>query len=82
MTDILRVRDLHTYFVSRNAVNEIRVARALNGVDLTLPRGRILGIVGETGAGKSLTVQTILGLLKAPARRVAGEIELDGQRLG
>ena len=81
MTDILKVRDLHTHFVSRNAVNEIRVARALNGVDLTLPRGRILGIVGETGAGKSLTVQTILGLLKPPARRVGGEIELDGRRL-
>ncbi|RST85319.1 ABC transporter ATP-binding protein [Aquibium carbonis] len=81
MTDILKVRGLRTHFVSRNAVNEIRTARALNGVDLTLPAGRILGVVGETGAGKSLTVQTILGTLKAPAERVAGEIELMGQRL-
>ncbi len=81
MTDILKVRDLHTHFISRNAVNEIRVAKALNGVDLTLPRGRMLGIVGETGAGKSLTVQTILGLLKGTARRIAGEVELDGKRL-
>lgn len=81
MTDILKVRGLRTHFVSRNAVNEIRIARALNGVDLTLPAGRILGVVGETGAGKSLTVQTILGTLKAPAERVAGEIELMGQRL-
>lgn len=80
MTHILRVCDLRTHFVSRNAVNEIRVARALNGVDLAVPEGRILGIVGETGAGKSLTVQTILGTLKPPAVRVAGEIELAGQR--
>lgn len=81
MTDILRVRDLHTHFVSRNAVNDIRIAKALNGIDLTVPAGRILGVVGETGAGKSLTVQTILGTLKAPAQRVAGEIELAGKRL-
>ena len=81
MTDILKVRGLRTHFISRNAVNEIRTARALNGVDLTLPPGRILGVVGETGAGKSLTVQTILGTLKAPAERVAGEVELMGQRL-
>ena len=81
MSNILKVRNLQTHFVSRDAVNDLKIARALNGVDLTVAQGRILGIVGETGAGKSLTVQTILGTLKPPAVRVAGEIELAGKRL-
>ena len=81
MSALLEVRGLHTHFLGRDAFNRPKVARALNGVDLTLARGEILGIVGETGAGKSLTVQTILGTLRRPARRIAGEIVLDGARL-
>ncbi len=52
---LLRVEDLHTHFVSRDLDNRLRVARALNGVSFALEAGEILGIVGETGAGKSLT---------------------------
>jgi len=78
---LLSVEDLHTHFVSRSLDNEVRVARALNGVGFSLERGRILGLVGETGAGKSLTALSIMGLLRPPARIVAGRIDFEGQDL-
>jgi len=78
---LLSVEDLHTHFVSRSLDNEVRVARALNGVGFSLERGRILGLVGETGAGKSLTALSIMGLLRPPARIVDGRIDFEGQDL-
>jgi peptide/nickel transport system ATP-binding protein/oligopeptide transport system ATP-binding protein len=78
---LLTVENLHTHFVSRSLDNEIRVARALNGVGFSLERGRILGLVGETGAGKSLTALSIMGLLKPPARIVEGRIDFEGRDL-
>jgi oligopeptide/dipeptide ABC transporter ATP-binding protein len=78
---LLAVENLHTHFISRSLDNEIRVARALNGVSFSLERGRILGLVGETGAGKSLTALSIMGLLKPPARIVAGTIGFEGKDL-
>jgi peptide/nickel transport system ATP-binding protein/oligopeptide transport system ATP-binding protein len=78
---LLEVRDLHTHFIARDLDNRLRTARALNGVSLRLERGRILGLVGETGAGKSLTALSILGLLKPPARVVAGQALFEGRDL-
>ena len=78
---LLRVQNLETHFFSRDRFNRPRVARALNGVSFMLDRGEILGLVGETGAGKSLTAYSILGLLKHSARIVGGEIVFDGMRL-
>src|SRR5262249_46774717 len=78
---LLRVENLETHFFSRDRFNRPRVARALNGVSFTLDRGEILGLVGETGAGKSLTAYSILGLLKHSSRIVGGEIWFDGMRL-
>ncbi len=78
---LLQVEDLHTHFISRSLDNELRVARALNGVSFQLERGRVLGLVGETGAGKSLTALSIMGLLKPPARIVAGQIRFEGKDL-
>lgn len=75
---LLEIADLHVHFVSRGLDNRLRVARALNGVDLRLAPGRILGLVGETGAGKSLTAHAVLGLLRESARVVAGEARFDG----
>jgi oligopeptide/dipeptide ABC transporter ATP-binding protein len=78
---LLEVRDLHTHFIARDLDNRIRTARALNGVSFTLPPGRILGLVGETGAGKSLTALSVLGLLKPPARVVGGQALFEGRDL-
>jgi len=78
---LLEVADLHTHFIARGLDNRIRVARALNGVSFTLDAGRTLGLVGETGAGKSLTALSIMGLLRPPARIVAGTIRFAGRDL-
>ncbi|MCC6467405.1 MAG: ABC transporter ATP-binding protein [Alphaproteobacteria bacterium] len=81
VSPLLRVDDLRTHFLSRDRYNRPRVAAALNGVSFSLDRGEILGLVGETGAGKSLTAYSILGLLKPSARIVGGQVLFDGQRL-
>ncbi len=78
---LLEVEDLHTHFIARGLDNRIRTARALNGVSFTLDAGRTLGLVGETGAGKSLTALSIMGLLRPPARIVQGRIRFDGRDL-
>jgi len=81
LTALLEVRDLHTHFIARGLDNRVRTARALNGVSFRLAPGRILGLVGETGAGKSLTALSVLGLLKPPARVVAGQVLFEGRDL-
>ncbi len=78
---LLQVTELHVHFVARDRYDQVRVARALNGVNLQVSRSEIHGLVGETGAGKSLTAYAVMGLLREPARRVAGRIEFDGQVL-
>ena len=47
---VLRVTDLHTYFHTT-----LGTVRALNGVSFDVPRGKVLGVVGESGCGKSVT---------------------------
>ena len=78
---LLDVQGLHTHFVSRDLDNRLRIATALNGVSFSVAPGRILGMVGETGAGKSLTAMSVLGLLRDPARVVAGRALFEGQDL-
>jgi peptide/nickel transport system ATP-binding protein len=57
------------------------LVQAVEGVSLTLERGKTLAIVGESGSGKSVTAQAIMGLLNRKQARVAGEVWLDGQEL-
>ncbi len=74
---VLEVRDLHTHFFLRRGV-----VRAVDGVSFSLRRGEVLGLVGESGCGKSLTALSILRLLpKEAARTVKGEVLLEGANL-
>ncbi len=53
--------------------------KAVNDVSLTVPAGKIVGIVGESGCGKSMTARAVMGLVKEPGRVIGGRILLDGQ---
>jgi peptide/nickel transport system ATP-binding protein len=75
--NLLEVRGLRTTFRS-----EAGEARAVDGVDLRVERGRTLGIVGESGCGKSVTALSIMGLVPQPPGRIAaGEVLLEGEDL-
>ena len=74
---LLEVRGLQTHFASERGV-----VRAVDGVDLRLERGRTLGIVGESGCGKSVTALSIMGLVpQPPGRIVCGEVRFEGEDL-
>lgn len=73
---ILQVTGLRTSFATRSGI-----VRAVTGVDFSVRRGEILGIVGESGCGKSVTSLSIMGLIGAPGRVEAGEVIFDGQDL-
>ncbi len=74
MAQLLKVSDLHTEFRTEDGV-----FAAVNGVDFSLDEGEALGIVGESGCGKSVTALSILGLIPSPPGRVVkGRIEFDG----
>ncbi len=70
-TPILSVRDLHTHFFGDEGV-----VRAVDGTSFDLFSGRTLGIVGESGCGKSVTARSILRIVERPGRIVSGEILL------
>ena len=73
---LLEVSDLRTSFFLR--AGELRV---LDGVSLEVEAGEVLGLVGETGSGKSVTAYSIIRLLKQPGRVVGGQVRLDGRDL-
>ena len=72
----LEVKGLKVEFPSRRGT-----LTALDGISLSIERGEVLGVVGESGAGKSLTGLSIIGLLEPPGRIAAGEILLEGKRI-
>src|ERR671920_501082 len=72
---VLDVRDLRTYFFLRRGV-----VKAVDGVSFSLRRGEVLGLVGESGCGKSLTALSVMRLLpKGGARTVSGQVLLNGE---
>ena len=73
---LLEVRHLRVEFPTRRAT-----LVALDDVSFDIAPGEILGVVGESGAGKSLTGAAIIGLLDPPGRIASGEIHFDGQRI-
>jgi oligopeptide/dipeptide ABC transporter ATP-binding protein len=73
---IIEIQGLKTHFFTYNGV-----VRAVDGIDLTVNRNEVVGIVGETGCGKSVTVRSTMGLVPDPGRIVAGRVLLDGDDL-
>jgi peptide/nickel transport system ATP-binding protein len=75
-TPLLQVRNLRVEFPTRRGP-----LLALDDISFDIAPGEILGVVGESGAGKSLTGAAIIGLLEPPGRIAGGEIVFDGQRI-
>ena len=73
---LLEVKNLVVEFPGRHGT-----LRALDDISFSIAPGEILGVVGESGAGKSLTGAAIIGLLEAPGRIASGEIWLEGGRI-
>src|SRR5437870_8615242 len=76
MSHLLEVKSLHTYFQTREGL-----VCAVEGVSFYLDRGELLGLVGESGCGKSMTALSIMRLVAAPGKIVAGEILFEGKNL-
>ena len=73
---LLEVDDLRVEFPLRHGT-----LRAVNGISFTIAPGEVLGVVGESGAGKSLTGAAVIGLIDPPGRISGGEIRLAGRRI-
>ncbi len=73
---LLEVRNLRVEFPTRRGT-----LLAIDDVSFSIEPGEVLGVVGESGAGKSLTGASIIGLLEPPGRVAAGEIVLEGERI-
>jgi oligopeptide/dipeptide ABC transporter ATP-binding protein len=78
MAALLRVSNLRSYYFSFGGS---RVVRAVDDVSFTLDQGETIGLVGESGCGKTTTCLSVVGLLPPAARIVGGSIEFNGQEL-
>ena len=76
MTPVLVLRELSVEFPTRE-----KALTALNKVSLSIGQGEVVGVVGESGAGKSVMGGAIIGLLEAPGRLAGGEVWLNGRRI-
>lgn len=76
MASLLQVKNLVVEFPNRHGT-----LRAIDDISFDIAAGEILGVVGESGAGKSLTGAAIIGLLEPPGRIASGQILLEGQRI-
>lgn len=74
--NVLEIRGLNSYFFTEKGVTP-----AVDGLDLDIPKGKIIGLVGESGCGKSMTAKSIMGLLKYPGRVAGGSIRFEDQDL-
>ncbi len=73
---LLEIRDLKTHFFTDDGL-----VRAVDGVSFSIRRGKVLGVVGESGCGKSVTALSVLRLVSPPGRIVGGEIVFEGRDL-
>ena len=75
METLLEVRDLNTHFATDRGL-----FRAVDGISFSVPRGRTVGLVGESGCGKSVTSLSVMGLVPSPPGKVEAEAVLFGDR--
>src|SRR5574341_874501 len=73
---LLDIRDLRTYFYTMDGI-----VKAVDGVNFHVRRGEIVGLVGESGCGKSVTSLSVMRLIGYPGKIVSGEIRFDGVNL-
>jgi oligopeptide/dipeptide ABC transporter ATP-binding protein len=73
---VLQVKNLKTFFYTEDGV-----VKAVDGVDFAVSRGEVLGLVGESGCGKSVTALSILRLISAPGKIIEGSINFDGAEI-
>jgi peptide/nickel transport system ATP-binding protein len=73
---ILEVQDLTVQFPTRRGI-----LTAVDSISFSIAPGEVLGVVGESGAGKSMTGLAVIGLLEPPGRITAGEVRLEGSRI-
>ena len=73
---LLEVRNLRVEFPTRRGT-----LLAVDDISFSIAAGEVLGVVGESGAGKSLTGMAVIGLLEPPGRIAAGEVRLEGERI-
>ena len=73
---LLSIYNLKTHFFTRKGV-----VTAVDGVNIEVPKGKIIGVVGESGCGKSMTAMSIINLIKKPGKIVEGSIELEDKKL-
>jgi oligopeptide/dipeptide ABC transporter ATP-binding protein len=76
MAHLLEVKNLQTHFPTRAGL-----VRAVDGVSFYVDKGELLGLVGESGCGKSITALSLMRLIAPPGRIVGGEIIFDGENL-
>src|SRR5512147_694636 len=72
--NLLEVRNLKTYFYTEDGI-----VKAVDGVDFEVKRGEVLGLVGESGCGKSVTSFSIMRLVGVPGKIIEGEIFFEGR---
>ena len=76
MEDLLKVSNLKTHFFTRKGV-----VPAVDGVSISVPKSSIIGLVGESGCGKSMTAMSIMQLIQKPGKIINGSIELEDEDL-
>ncbi|MBU1134147.1 MAG: ABC transporter ATP-binding protein, partial [Candidatus Omnitrophica bacterium] len=76
MENILEIKDLHTYFYTQGSV-----IKAVEGVSFSVKKGEVLGLVGESACGKSVTASSIMRLIAPPGEIVKGQIFFEGEDL-
>jgi len=76
LANLLEVKDLATYFYTPEGV-----VKAVDGISYEIEEGETLGLVGESGCGKSVSALSIMRLIQKPGKTVSGQVTFDGQDL-